>query len=572
MSTPALTLHGVGKRFGDVQALHDVDVTVESGTVHCILGENGAGKSTLCNLVFGGYPPDTGRIALGGKDFRPDSPAAAMAAGVAMVHQHFSLVTTMTVAENLLLTQHGLRLRRQDLTDRLDEIAQTYRLRVDLDQQVATMPVGARQKVEIVKALLRDPSLILLDEPTGVLDPAEIDALIDTCRAIAADGKAVVLVTHKLGEVARVADAATVLRRGTVAGGGRMSTTSIAQLLTAMVGRTAADLDPTVAATIGLDPADAVTHRVGAAPTSISGPDAAEPRSITTSKTSVPMGETGSTASALTRAPIVEHGAESVAPRVDNESGSAAAVLTVDRVTVHRADGSTALNDARLVVYPGEIVGIAGVEGNGQSELVAVLAGDTPVSGGTVTLADTDITTANPATRTGLGIGIVPEDRHRDAMVAEMTLAENLFLGRLGRFRRFGLLDKQAMGRAAKAELDRFDVRAAGPWVPMGSLSGGNQQKVVLARELSAANLRCLVAAQPTRGLDIGAVDFVLTQLRRAATAGCGVLVVSSEVPELLALCDRVFVAYRGALAGPVETSDPAAAQQISELMMGVAA
>ncbi|MGW8654823.1 ATP-binding cassette domain-containing protein, partial [Nocardia salmonicida] len=254
MSTPALTLQGVGKRFGDVQALHEVDVTVESGTVHCILGENGAGKSTLCNLVFGGYRPDTGRIKLGGSDFRPDSPAAAMAAGVAMVHQHFSLVTTMTVGENLLLTQRGLRMRRKDLTDRLAEIAQRYRLRIDLDQQVATMPVGARQKVEIVKALLRDPALILLDEPTGVLDPAEIDALIDTCRAIAADGKAVVLVTHKLGEVARVADAATVLRRGTVAGGGRMSNTTIAQLLTAMVGRTAADLDPTVAATIGLDP------------------------------------------------------------------------------------------------------------------------------------------------------------------------------------------------------------------------------------------------------------------------------------------------------------------------------
>ncbi|WP_328662101.1 ABC transporter ATP-binding protein [Nocardia salmonicida] len=525
MSTPALTLQGVGKRFGDVQALHDVDVTVESGTVHCILGENGAGKSTLCNLVFGGYRPDNGRIKLGGNDFRPDSPAAAMAAGVAMVHQHFSLVTTMTVGENLLLTQRGLRMRRRDLTDRLAEIAQRYRLRIDLDQQVATMPVGARQKVEIVKALLRDPALILLDEPTGVLDPAEIDALIDTCRAIAADGKAVVLVTHKLGEVARVADAATVLRRGTVAGGGRMSTTTIAQLLTAMVGRTAADLHPTVAATIGLDPTKP------AAPAST---------------------------------------AEAVVQESANETGSPAPVLTVDRVTVRRADGSAALDDARLVVRPGEIVGIAGVEGNGQSELVAVLAGSTPVNAGTVTLDGVDITTARPAARTERGLGIVPEDRHRDAMVADMTLAENLFLGQLSRFRRFGLLDKRAIGRAAQTELDRFDVRAAGPWVRMGSLSGGNQQKVVLARELSATNLRCLVAAQPTRGLDIGAVDFVLTQLRRAAADGCGVLVVSSEVPELLALCDRVFVAYRGALAGPVETSDPTAAQQISELMMGV--
>lgn len=517
MSTPALTLQGLGKSFGDVRALHDVDVTVESGTVHCVLGENGAGKSTLCNLVFGGYRPDTGRMTLGGTEFRPDSPAAAMAAGVAMVHQHFSLVTTMTVAENLLLTQRGVRMRRAELTDRLDQIAQRYRLRIDLDQQVATMPVGARQKVEIVKALLRDPSLILLDEPTGVLDPAEIDALIDTCRAVAADGKAVVLVTHKLGEVARVADAATVLRRGTVAGGGRMSNTGIAQLLTAMVGRTAADLDPTVAATLGFDTARSATK--------------------------------------VTPAP------ETATP-----------VLSVDGLTAHRADGSTALDEVRLRVRPGEIVGIAGVEGNGQSELVAVLAGSAPAVAGTVTLDGTDITAARPATRTGLGLGVVPEDRHRDAMVADMTIAENLFLGQLGRFRRFGLLDKRAMGRAAQAELERFDVRAAGPWARMGALSGGNQQKVVLARELSTENLRCLVAAQPTRGLDIGAVDFVLTQLRRAAADGCGVLVVSSEVPELLALCDRVLVAYRGTLTCPVETADPAAAQQISELMMGVSA
>ncbi|MGW5437190.1 ABC transporter ATP-binding protein [Nocardia asteroides] len=519
MSTPALTLHGLGKSFGDVRALSGVDLTVESGTVHCVLGENGAGKSTLCNLVFGACQPDTGRMTLGGTEFRPDSPAAAAAAGVAMVHQHFSLVTTMTVAENLLLTQRGVRMRRTELTARLDEIAHRYGLRVDPGRSVAGMPVGARQKVEIVKALLRDPSLILLDEPTGVLDPAEIDALLETCRAVAADGKAVVLVTHKLGEVARVADAATVLRHGTVAGGGRMSNTGIPQLLTAMVGRSAADLDPTVAATLGLDTADP-----------------AQPA------------------------------------RAGDTVSQASPMLAIEDLTVHRDDGSTAIDRVRLQLRPGEIAGIAGVEGNGQSELVAVLAGASAATAGTVGLDGTDITRANPATRAALGLGVVPEDRHRDAMIADMSVAENLFLGRLGRFRRFGLLDRRAMGRAAEAELARFDVRAAGPWARMGSLSGGNQQKVVLARELSSANLRCLVAAQPTRGLDIGAVDFVLTQLRRAAADGCAVLVVSSEVPELLALCHRVFVAYRGTLTGPVEATDPAAAQRIGELMMGVSA
>ncbi|MFE4462057.1 ATP-binding cassette domain-containing protein, partial [Nocardia tengchongensis] len=272
MSDPALALQGLGKSFGAVRALHGVDVTVEKGTVHCVLGENGAGKSTLCNLVFGGYRPDTGRMSLGGKPFQPDSPAAAMAAGVAMVHQHFSLVTTMTVGENLALTQSGWRMRRGELAVRLDDIAERYRLRVDLDQRVAAMPVGARQKVEIVKALLRDPSLILLDEPTGVLDPAEIDALIETCRAIAADGKAVVLVTHKLGEVARVADAATVLRHGTVAGGGRLPGTTVSELLTAMVGRSPADLDPTVAATLGIDTASAAVVRQDHSPEPANGP------------------------------------------------------------------------------------------------------------------------------------------------------------------------------------------------------------------------------------------------------------------------------------------------------------
>ncbi|MFE3702926.1 ATP-binding cassette domain-containing protein [Nocardia tengchongensis] len=292
MSDPALALQGLGKSFGAVRALHGVDVTVEKGTVHCVLGENGAGKSTLCNLVFGGYRPDTGRMSLGGTDFQPDSPAAAMAAGVAMVHQHFSLVTTMTVGENLALTQSGWRMRRGELAVRLDDIAERYRLRVDLDQRVAAMPVGARQKVEIVKALLRDPSLILLDEPTGVLDPAEIDALIDTCRAIAADGKAVVLVTHKLGEVARVADAATVLRRGTVAGGGRLLGTTVSELLTAMVGRSPADLDPTVAATLGIDAASAAVVRQDHSPKPASGPAVLEVAALSVAR---PDGRTART-------------------------------------------------------------------------------------------------------------------------------------------------------------------------------------------------------------------------------------------------------------------------------------
>ena len=505
MSTPALQLTGIGKTFGDVRALRDVDLSVQPGTVHCILGENGAGKSTLCNVVYGGLRPDAGTMTLSGRAYAPGSPASAMADGVAMVHQHFSLIGTMTVGENLLLTGRGLRLRRAELRTRLDRLADDYHLRIDPDALVSAMPIGARQKVEIVKALLTDPSLILLDEPTGVLDPAEIDALIETCQAVAAAGKAVVLVTHKLGEVSRVADAATVLRGGEVADGGRMSELTIPQLTTAMVGRPVPDLNPVLAA-------------------------------------------------------------------VPDRRATGPVVLALDGIHATRADGSVALSGLDFDVRVGEIVGIAGVEGNGQSELVAVLSGATRPESGTVTLGDADITSASPAERTRLGLGVVPEDRHREAMVAELSVSENLFLGRLHRFRRMGLLDRRRMDTAARALIEQYSVRTPGPATPMGSLSGGNQQKVVLARELSTEKLQCLVAAQPTRGLDIGAVEFVLNRLRGCASSGTGVLVVSSEIPELLALCDRIFVSYRGALLGPVDTAAATARQHIGELMTGTAA
>jgi simple sugar transport system ATP-binding protein len=391
---------------------------------------------------------------------------------------------------------------------------------VDTGARVAELPVGARQKVEIVKALLPDPDLVLLDEPTAVLDGAEIDALVGTCQSLAASGRAVVLVTHKLGEVSRVADVATVLRGGTVAGGGRLSEVPVRRLLSLMLGHGtdaaagAAGLDPDAAVGVGL-----------AAPRQVR--DRAEP---------------------------------------------GPAVLTARRLVVTRPDGVRAVDGADLDVRAGEILGIAGVEGNGQSELVRVLSGALRPDGGEVHLGEHRITTAPPARRTALGLGVVPEDRQHEAMVADMTVAENLFLADLGRFRRRGFLRRGAMERAAAAVIREFAVRAPGPGTPMRALSGGNQQKVVLARELAVAGLTVLVAAQPTRGLDVGAVGHVLARLREAADRGVAVLVVSSEVPELLALCDRVLVGYRGRLLGPVETTSPTAAADIGALMSGTAA
>jgi len=502
--TALLSMTGVGKSFGPVRALDAVTLTVKPSSVHCILGENGAGKSTLCNSIYGTVSPDTGSMTLAGAEYRPRNPADALRAGVAMVHQHFSLIPTMTVADNLLLGRDGFRPPRRRLSSDLDRIADSYGLRVDQKAIVGELTVGARQRVEIVKALLRDPRLILLDEPTAVLDPAEIDALIATCAALAADGKSVVLITHKLGEVARAADEATVLRAGTVVGGGRLADVPLSSLLELMLGDNAL-----------INRAATPRRRVG----------------------------TGTEA-----------------------------VLRVRGLHVTRPDGSTALSEVDLSIGRGQIVGIAGVEGNGQSELTAVLSGALAADRGTVTLDGADLTGASPAQRTAAGLAVIPEDRHAEGMIGELSIAENLAMPRLRQYRRWGLLDRSRMRADATTAIADFSIRAPGPDAPMGSLSGGNQQKVVLARELCTAGLRVVVAAQPTRGLDAGAVAFVLDRLRDAADDGAAVLITSSEIDELLAVCDRIVVAYRGALLGSVSTDSPTAATDIGVLMTGVPA
>ncbi|MFD6274282.1 ABC transporter ATP-binding protein [Streptomyces sp. NPDC060209] len=535
-AAPALEITGLTKSFGTTRALDEVDLVVESGTVHCVLGENGAGKSTLCHVVGGSLVPDEGSLRLYGSPYAPRRPADALASGIAMVHQHFSLVPTLTVGENLRL------LRLRDLPRRVARVREEYGLELDLDARVSELPVGVRQRAEIVKALLREPRLLVLDEPTGVLGPAETDALLVTCRRIAESGHAVVLVTHKLGEVARAGDAATVLRGGRVSGGGPLAELPPERLVPLMIGRPAGSLDAGLAGTIG--PA----------------PDGRSP-------------ETG--------APGTEHAAvgaaESEGRRKSGpvESGGAprdrtAAAMRLRDVSVRRADGTSALDGVSLDVGFGEIVGIAGVEGNGQSELMALLGGSLTPAAGCVELDGRDLTRAAPRERSRAGLGVVPEDRLHEGCVPQLRVDENLFLGRLGRFRRYGVfLDRRTMGRAADAVLTEHGIRADGPGALMSSLSGGNQQKVVLARELALDPLVCLAAAQPTRGLDIGAVGAVHSRIRDAAAAGTGVLVVSSELSELLVLCDRITVAYRGRLLGPVDPSEPDALDRIGALMLG---
>lgn len=517
---PALEITGLTKSFGAVRALDAVDLVVEAGTVHCVLGENGAGKSTLCHMVGGSLVPDEGALRLYGAPYAPRRPADALTAGIAMVHQHFSLVPTLTVGENLRL------LRLRDLHRRVARVREEYGLELDLDARVAELPVGVRQRAEIVKALLREPRLLVLDEPTGVLGPAETDALLATCRRIADAGHAVVLVTHKLGEAARAGDAATVLRGGRVSGGGPLAELPPERLVPLMIGRPAQSLGAGTAGTIGL---------------AVDGGPQASPSA------GAPGGED--------------------TPSAPDRTGKA---LRLHDVSVRRPDGTYALDAVSLDVGYGEIVGIAGVEGNGQSELMALLGGSLAPGSGQVELGGRDVTRAAPRERSRAGLGVVPEDRLHEGCVPGLRVSENLFLGRLDRFRRYGaFLDRRSMARAAEAVLTEHGIRADGPGALMSSLSGGNQQKVVLARELALDPLVCLAASQPTRGLDIGAVGAVHSRIRQASAAGTGVLVVSSELPELLALCDRIAVAYRGKLLGPVDPSEPDARERIGALMLG---
>jgi simple sugar transport system ATP-binding protein len=522
--TPLLSLRGLSKRFGSLQALADVSLDIAPAEIHALLGENGAGKSTLCNLVFGVYQGDAGEMLLDGTPHHPAGPAQALAQGIAMVHQHFSLVGDMTVVENLMLGQVRGVLRRPDYAHRVASLSQEYGLALDPRARIQDLSVGERQRVEIVKCLMRKPRLVVLDEPTAVLLPAEIDGLLEVCQRIAANGCSVVLVTHKLAEIKKVAHRATVLRAGRVVAQSAAPAQEITRLVRAMIQR---DLD-------GL----------------------------------------GAGASAMLGAAAAQAGAQvdattaSEADPAETPNPAADEALQVNGLSVHDADGTPRLSNFTLIVNRGEIVGVAGVEGNGQSELAAVLSGMTPANDGRFYIRGQDMTSASPKALTAAGVGVVPEDRHAVACVTAMSLAENLMLNRLDRFRRFGLLDRAGLRAAAEDLMQRFDVRAAGPDVLFGGLSGGNQQKAVLGREISTEGLVFLLAAQPTRGLDVGAVEAVYGQIRAACRQGVGVLLISSELDELIDVADRIVVLYRGRVMGHCR-AEPAARERIGAMMAG---
>jgi general nucleoside transport system ATP-binding protein len=501
-----LEIAGLTKRFGSLVALDDVTLDVSHGEVHCLLGENGAGKSTLCNVIFGVHPPDAGTLTLAGKPFLPHGPADALRQGIAMVHQHFSLVPTMTVIENVMLGRASAILKPDAALARLRYLADEYDLEVNPHRVVESLSVGERQRVEIIKCLLGEPRLLVLDEPTAVLRPEEVDTLLAICRQVARRSKAVILVTHKLAEIGKVADRTTVLRQGRVVDTVRMEGADMRSLVRSMVGRDVRATDTVVAATIGID---------DGAPAQASG-----------------------TAPASRRAPMPV------------ETNASEAALEVDELSFRDRDGVVRLAGVTFSVRRGEIIGIAGVEGNGQSELSAILSGLATPSSGSIKVGGRDLTGSAPREITAAGVGVIPEDRHAVGCIQELSVAENLFLGSTAKFSRFGLLNRSAMKEAASATMREFDVRADSADMSISALSGGNQQKAILARELSRDPLLLLVAAQPTRGLDVGAVEAVYGRIRMAKDRGLGVLLISSELDELIAVCDRLLVLYRGKIIG----------------------
>ncbi|MCC7052910.1 MAG: ABC transporter ATP-binding protein [Gemmatimonadaceae bacterium] len=518
---------GVAKFFGPVRANHDASLEVAAGEIHAVVGENGAGKSTLLRVLSGMYAPDAGTVEVFGRDVTGWSTADAIAAGVGMVHQHFMLVPTLTVAENVVLGREpmqGLTYDRAHAESALETLSRESGLACVPSRLVSELSVGEAQRVEILKTLYRGATLLILDEPTAVLSPPEVTELWKVLRTVRDGGATIVLVTHKLDELMDVTDRITVMRRGATVG--RMVTreTTPAAIATAMVGRE-----------VRLDangmPTGADGEAVGAAVADANvGTDAGGPPDQTIVATRRDR-ITGTTPAAIFSTPTPAYTA---APR-----------LHLAAITVAGRSSARAVDALSLSIAPGEILGIAGVEGNGQTELVEAIAGLRPVASGTISVDGTDVTRFPIGKRLAHGITHIPEDRHARGLVLDYSIEDNLILGRQKQYSWSGNIDRARARAFAEDRITAFDIRPADPTAPARSLSGGNQQKIVVAREMPA-DFRVLLAAQPTRGVDVGAIEFIHDQLRMARRAGKAILLVSAELHEILALSDRVAVMYRG--------------------------
>ena len=520
-SPPAVELIDITKRFGQIVACDRVSLTLHRGRIHGILGENGAGKSTLMKVLIGLVLPDAGQIRLHGRQVQIVDPIDAGAHGIAMVHQHFSLVEALTVWENVALGDIG-RLDPRHVRQRVGEISEQYGLDIDPDDRIAHLPAGMRQRVEIIKCLRRDPEVLVFDEPTSVLSPSESEFLFDALRRVVHhEGKAVALVSHKLPEILSVTDEVTIMRDGRVVQAGPTAGADASTLARAMVGR------------------DVVLRREHAA------------FGVVDTLIEMPVDTTADRSAGDSPAVSVEM-FEVVAP---TETPTSAPVLRLVGITATGRDGRVLLDGLTLEVHPGEIVGVAGVEDNGQRTLGDVLSSLHDVDAGRVEVNGVQVATGTAGAMARAGVAVIPEDRHDSGCVLDFTVAENLFLVDPDRVSRRGLISMSAMRSRAAELIDRFSINCTGPDAPLWSLSGGNQQRVVLARELSH-DPQVLVAAQPTHGLDVGAIEYMSTQLRDAAKSGVGVLLISTELEEILDLSDRIVVIFNGRIVGQMAKGD----------------
>jgi len=485
-----LELRNITKRFGDVLANDRVSIKVTPGTVHAIVGENGAGKSTAMRIAYGFYTADSGEIVIDGQVREVRTPHDAIALGVGMVHQHFMLVEPMTVAENIVLGAEPGSATTLDLRRAAAEIRRVsdeFKLAVNPNATIESLSVGQQQRVELLKALYRHAQLLILDEPTAVLTPQEVEEFFAILRRMREQGKTIVIITHKLSEVLAISDNVTVMRDGRVVGDLKTTETNAAELARLMVGR-------------------------------------------------------------------------EVLLRVEKPDAKPGAVLLgVRDLSIVGRDGSKRLDNLSFEVRAAEIVGIAGVEGNGQTELIEGLAGLIPGShvSGTITFEGRDITPSDARRRKELGIAHVPEDRHRRGLLLDFSLAENTILGvhyRKPAVSGVGsvLLDQKGIHRRTEQVIREFDVRPPNPALPARALSGGNQQKLIIGREFELPP-KLLLVSQPTRGVDIGAIEFIHRKIVAMRDAGCAVLLVSAELEEVTALSDRLLVIHNGAIVGEVD-------------------
>jgi simple sugar transport system ATP-binding protein len=515
MTAPSLAIRmsGIHKSFGAVRANRGAQLDVGVREIHALVGENGAGKSTLMRLLAGLYAPDAGTIEVAApsgelRNVTGWSTADAIKAGVGMVHQHFMLVRTLTVAENVVLGREPVRGAMLDVARAVNDvrrIGEQYGLRVEPERLVGELSVGEAQRVEILKTLFRGARILILDEPTAVLSPLEVKELWGVLRRLRDDGATIVLITHKLDEVMDISDRITVMRHGeTVA---RMETREATPevIAKAMVGRDV-------------------------------------------------------------RLRIADEEIASTQSVIRNPQSS----LTVEKLVVMNR-GLRAVDGVSLSIAPGEILGIAGVEGNGQTELIEAIAGLRPVASGTIQLGERDVTNASVRERTEAGLAHIPEDRHRRGLVLDYSVAENLILGDQHRYARgvgrAWALDDGRIDANARDEIERFDIRPPDGVLPARSLSGGNQQKIVIAREMGGA-YDVLLASQPTRGVDVGAIEFIHGQIRAAREAGKAILLVSAELQEILALADRVAVMYGGRIVATLPRRE-ATEERLGPLMTG---